>query len=67
MKRILILLLALALCIPAAVLADPLPLDLTGGAPYTVKYSSDLEVYDSCTIGLLSSFVRTCGKNTAFS
>ena len=50
MKRILILLLALALCIPAAVLADPLPLDLTGGAPYTVKYSSDLEVYEDPTI-----------------
>lgn len=50
MKKCLILLLVLALCIPAAVTADSLPLDLTGGVPYTVKYSSELEVYEDPTI-----------------
>ena len=52
-KRFPVLLLALLLLtLPlSAALADgALPIDLSGGAPYTVKYSSDLKVYEDPTI-----------------
>ncbi len=54
MKRLLACCLLLMLLVSSAFVEESapkkLPIDLSGGAPYTVKYSSDLEVYEDPTI-----------------
>ena len=51
MKRTLSLLLLLLLLVSvASAETRKLPIDLTGGAPYDVKYASDLKVYEDPTI-----------------
>ena len=52
MKKYFALLFTLLLLVSSAAAegARKLPIDLSGGAPYKVKYSSDLEVYEDPTI-----------------
>ena len=54
MKRWIAFLLCLALALPALACADgvfrPLPIDLSGGAPYDAKYGTDVTVYEDPTI-----------------
>ena len=56
------LVLAGGVCLPSPVRADgevrPLPIDLSGGAPYTQKYKTDLEVYEDPSIRVENGTAR---------